>query len=236
MANATSAVGMREADRDLADSPLPARARDQVQHGQQRGRAGLLGQRGEPRSRRRRAKPRPRRANRTAAVIDGSMNTSKFAAWPSCGANATIASTNSMPAIHPARAPYRRRRLDREQQRGERHREHRDDAHRPQRGGLEERERGRVHVRHERWLAVGRVLVELPPSLITCAWVARNVSSELNTGAKNAGSRSTKVSASRTRKIRMRSRRSAPPTRGPRRRARLRGRGPRGRGRRLHGM
>ena len=37
------------------------------------------------------------------------MNTSKFAAWPSCGANATIATTNRIPAIQPARVPYRRR-------------------------------------------------------------------------------------------------------------------------------
>ena len=36
------------------------------------------------------------------------MNTSKFAAWPSCGANDTIAITNRIPAIQPARAPYRR--------------------------------------------------------------------------------------------------------------------------------
>ena len=55
------------------------------------------------------ATPRPRRANRIAAVIDGSMNTSKFAACPSCGANATIARTNNTPAIHAARGPYRRR-------------------------------------------------------------------------------------------------------------------------------
>ena len=34
-------------------------------------------------------------------------------------------------------------------------------AHRPQRGGLEERERGRVHVGHDRRLAVDRLLVEL---------------------------------------------------------------------------
>ena len=37
------------------------------------------------------------------------MKTSKFAACPSCGANATDARTNSTPANHPARSPYRRR-------------------------------------------------------------------------------------------------------------------------------
>ncbi len=52
-------------------------------------------------------------------------------------------------------------RLDREQQRGERDREHRDDTYGPQRGGAEKREGRRVDVRHERRLAVDRVLVEL---------------------------------------------------------------------------
>src|SRR5262245_1999766 len=43
---------------------------------------------------------------------------------------------------------------------------------------------------------------------MTCACVATNVSSELNTGTKNAGMRSTNVIASRTRNMRASSRRA----------------------------
>ena len=93
------------------------------------------------------------------------MNTSKFAACPSLGANAIIASTNKMPAIQLAVCAPPPAGFDREQQRGERDREHRDHADRPERGGAEEGERSRVDVRNEWRLAVGRLLVELPAFL-----------------------------------------------------------------------
>ena len=80
MASATSAVGMVKPANTSATPRFPRCARDEVDDGEQRGRAGLFRQRGggdrdpgeEPAS--------ASRANRMAAVIDGSMNTSKFAA------------------------------------------------------------------------------------------------------------------------------------------------------------
>ena len=51
-------------------------------------------------------------------------------------------------------------RLGGEQERRQRDRQHRDDADRPEGGAAHRRECRRVQVRHERWLAVGRVLVE----------------------------------------------------------------------------
>ena len=99
----------REAERGAGDALPAARLPHEVGDGQQRRCAGLLGER---RDRDRDARgPRLRRgaARSTAAVIAGSMNTSKLAAWPSWGANATIAKTQRSPAIHPARRPHRRR-------------------------------------------------------------------------------------------------------------------------------
>ena len=51
--------------------------------------------------------------------------------------------------------------LDREHQSGQCDREHRDEAHGPQRRRAEHAERGGIHIRHEWWLAVGGFLVEV---------------------------------------------------------------------------
>ena len=59
---------------------------------------------------------RRRAPSRTAAVIAGSMKTSKFAACPSWGANATEARTNSNPATQRGAIPVAPPRLEREQQ------------------------------------------------------------------------------------------------------------------------
>ena len=88
------------------------------------------------------------------------MNTSKFAACPSCGANATDARTNINPATHAAALAVPAPGLQREHQRREHDGEGRDDAHGPQRAGAEDAERRRVEVGNEWRLAVRSVLVE----------------------------------------------------------------------------
>ena len=104
---------------------------------------------------------RRRAANTNAAVISGSMNTSKFAASASCGKNADAARRYSSAAAAAAhRHRNRRRASDASNNAGRDLGEHGDHAHRGEIVGAGHREHRRVEVRHERRLAVDGVDVE----------------------------------------------------------------------------
>ena len=154
----------REPGRGLTDPPLPAGAPHQVDHGQERGGAGLLGQR---RNRDRhpgctglaaRAEEHRRGHRRQHEDLE--------VRGLSVLRRERDRGQDEQDPGEPGRAlAVAAARLQREQQPGERDREHRDDAHRPQRGRPEHAERRRVEVRHEGRLPVGRVLVE-PATLV----------------------------------------------------------------------
>ena len=160
MASATSAVGMVKPANTSATPRFPRVARDQVDDGQQRGRAGLLRQRrGGDRD------PREEAAS-ASREQDRRRHRRQHEHLEVRGLTVLRHERDHGDDEQDPRDPSRARAVaspgfDREQQRGERHREHRDHAHRPQRGGLEERERRRVDVGHDRRLAVDGVLVEL---------------------------------------------------------------------------
>ena len=108
----------------------------------------------------------------------------------------------------PGAPPVTSTRFDGEEQRGERDREHRDHPHGPQRGGLEEREGGRVDVGDERRLAVDRgVLVELAAVVDDVGLGGEEGLVGVEDRHEERRGRSAKVSASSTRNIRPRSRR-----------------------------
>ena len=154
----------REPDRGVRDAALPTRSPDEVEHGEQRRRARLLRKGGD-------CHRDPGRARSIARAQEDRRGHRRqhehleVRGLPVLGRERDRREDEEDPGEPSRSVAVPASGFQREEQRGQGDREHRDDAHGPQRAGREQAERRRVEVRDQRRLAVGRVLVE-PPALV----------------------------------------------------------------------